>query len=66
MKLKEKNIECPHCGHHLFVELDYSAGDQDFFVDCSNCCNPIHLNMHIDEMRQKLELTVDSDNEQIY
>ncbi|MDA1382218.1 CPXCG motif-containing cysteine-rich protein [Plesiomonas shigelloides subsp. oncorhynchi] len=26
----EKVIECPHCGHHMRVALDYSNGNQSF------------------------------------
>ena len=41
-------------------------GDQDYYDECSACCNLIHLNMHIDYSRNKLELHVDSDDEQIF
>ena len=64
--LKHTEIVCPHCGHHHHIELDCSNGDQDYIEDCSNCCNPIHLNMHLDEVNRKVELNVSSDNEQIY
>ncbi|KPM78510.1 CPXCG motif-containing cysteine-rich protein [Pseudoalteromonas lipolytica] len=61
-----QRISCPHCGHHIHVALDASDGDQDYYEDCAACCNPIHLNMHIDYARNKLELHVDSDDEQIF
>ena len=64
--LYQKRISCPHCGHHIFVSLDASNGDQDMYEDCAACCNPIHLNMHIDYAHNKLELHVDSDDEQIF
>ena len=41
-------------------------GDQDYVEECSACCNPIHLNMHIDHAHKKLELHIDSDDEQIF
>jgi transcription elongation factor Elf1 len=66
VQLKHTTIICPHCGHHLHIELDYSSGDQDFYEDCANCCNPIHLNMHINELAKKLNVTVTSDDEQFY
>jgi transcription elongation factor Elf1 len=65
-KTSEKRISCPHCGHHLHVTLDSSAGDQDYYDECPSCCKEIHFNMHIDEYRQKIQLAVDSDDEQIF
>lgn len=64
--LKHTDIDCPHCGHPLHLDLDCSNGDQDYIEDCSNCCNPIHLNMHIDEVHRKIELSVSADDEQFY
>lgn len=64
--LSEQRIECPHCGHHLFITLDPSAGDQDYYEDCPSCCNEIHLNMHIDDYYQKIQLAIDSDDEQVF
>ena len=61
-----KTIECPHCGHHVHFEFDASNGDQDYFEDCSACCNPIHLNVHVDESELKVVVNVDADDEQIY
>jgi transcription elongation factor Elf1 len=61
-----KRIHCPHCGHHSLVELDSSAGDQNYYEECPFCCNEIHLNMHIDEYQQQIQLTIDSDDEQIF
>ena len=50
----------------MHVVLDPSNGDQDYYEDCSNCCNNIHLNLHINELQRKLELNVSTDNEQVY
>ncbi len=61
-----QRITCPHCGHHIHVALDASEGDQDFIEDCTACCNPIHLNMHIDYALNKVELHIDSDDEQVF
>lgn len=66
MDIKHTDIECPHCGHHLHVDLDYSNGDQDYYEDCPNCCNPIRLIVHLNEVTRTVELTVSSDDEQIY
>ena len=61
-----KTIVCPHCGHHTPIELDASQGDQEFYEECMACCNPIHLRLHRDEQRDRLQLYVDADDEQIY
>lgn len=66
MELKETTIICPHCGHPMHIQLDYSNGDQDYFEDCPNCCRAVHLNMHLDEERRRLDINVKSDDEQIY
>ncbi|MBY6185445.1 CPXCG motif-containing cysteine-rich protein [Marinobacter hydrocarbonoclasticus] len=68
MKLgaSEQIITCPHCGYHTRVQIDSSGGDQEFFEDCSACCSPIHLRLHIDELEQKVQLFVDADDEQNY
>lgn len=60
-KVADLRIECPHCGHHVYVTIDPTSGDQDYYDECSACCNDIHLNMHIDEYRQKIELAINSD-----
>lgn len=64
--LINKRISCPHCGHNIHVALDSSAGDQNYYDECPACCKEIHFDLHIDEYRQKVELTVDSDDEQIF
>lgn len=61
-----QRITCPHCGNHIHLDIDASMGDQDYIEECSACCNPIHLNMHIDHVNKKLELHIDSDDEQIF
>lgn len=66
LELKELRICCPHCGHHLFITLDTTLGDQDYYDDCPACCKEIHLNMHIDEYYQKVQLAIDSDDEQVF
>lgn len=62
----DQRISCPHCGHNIYVTLDPTEGDQDYYDECPACCKDIHLNMHIDEYHQKLQLAVDSDDEQVF
>lgn len=63
MQLKHTQIDCPYCGHALNIELDYSNGDQDYYEDCANCCNPIHLQLHIDEAHHQLQIKIGRDDD---
>ncbi len=64
--LKHADIRCPHCGHPVHLDIDCSNGDQDYLEECANCYNTIHLHMHMNDLRKKVELSVSSDDEQIY
>lgn len=66
METFHKKINCPHCGHFAHFSFDKSNGDQNYYEDCPNCCNPVHFSLHVDELHHKVEVTVDSDDEQIY
>lgn len=70
MKLAEgesrQTIKCPHCGHHLHIMLDASNGDQDFFDECPNCCHDIHIKLHLDDLHRTLNVSIISDDEQVY
>lgn len=59
----EATITCPHCASHTDVALDASNGDQDFYEDCSQCCHPIHIKLHRNELTNKLEVSVNSDED---
>ncbi len=61
-----QRIACPHCGHHIHLDLDASMGDQDYYEECSACCNSIHFRLLHDEQHNKLQLIVDADDEQIF
>ncbi len=66
MNVKQTDIICPHCGHPLHIELDVSNGDQDYYEDCANCCNPIHVKFHIDDQYKNVQVNISSDDDQIY
>ncbi len=59
----ERHVKCPHCGHSISITLDASNGDQEFYDDCPACCHAIHLNMHVDELNDKVELSIEDDYE---
>ncbi len=62
----ERHFACPHCGHSIEITLDASHGSQEFYDDCPACCRAIHLNMQVDEVNEKILLSVDADDEQFF
>ncbi|NOH96355.1 CPXCG motif-containing cysteine-rich protein [Vibrio sp. 99-70-13A1] len=62
----EKRVNCPHCGHSIGITLDASNGSQDFYDDCPACCRAIHLDMQVDELNDRINLTIDADDEQVF
>ncbi|WP_432473587.1 CPXCG motif-containing cysteine-rich protein [Amphritea sp. HPY] len=38
-------IHCPYCGEAIEIEVDCSAGDQEYIEDCQVCCCPIQLSV---------------------
>lgn len=66
MELKHTRIDCPHCGHAMHLELDASNGDQDYFEECPNCCEMIHITLHKDDLLRRLDVKVSADDEQVY
>ncbi len=64
--LSERYIQCPQCGHWIPITLDASNGDQEFYEECPACCNAIHINMQLNQIRDKLDITIDADDEQIF
>ncbi|MFA0193683.1 CPXCG motif-containing cysteine-rich protein [Vibrio artabrorum] len=65
-KYTEKHVSCPHCGHGISITLDASNGSQDFYDDCPACCHAIHLDMQVDEVRNRINLSIDADDEQVF
>jgi len=39
--MEEMSFACPYCGETINVLIDSSAGDQEYYEDCSVCCAPI-------------------------
>ena len=34
-------FQCPHCWEVIEMELEVSAGAQEYVQDCEVCCNPL-------------------------
>jgi len=47
--LVEANLQCPYCWESLEVLVDCSTPAQSYVEDCSVCCNPILVNVEVDE-----------------
>jgi len=56
------DIDCPYCGESINIMLDNSAGEQEYYEDCSVCCRPILFTLKLDELF-KLTLSVKTDDE---
>lgn len=46
--LEARQIDCPYCGENFDLEVDCSAGDQQYIEDCPTCCQPIEISTAID------------------
>ncbi|MDA0147596.1 MULTISPECIES: CPXCG motif-containing cysteine-rich protein [Vibrio] len=62
----EKQVSCPHCGHSIGITLDASNGNQEFYDDCPACCNAVHYNLVVNEQMNRIDLSIDADDEQIF
>ncbi|WP_261817338.1 CPXCG motif-containing cysteine-rich protein [Vibrio gallicus] len=62
----DKYVSCPHCGQTITVAIDTTQGNQDFYHDCPACCNSIHMNITLDEVRDRVDFSLDADDEQIF
>lgn len=62
----QRTVSCPHCGADTDLMIDGSQGSQEYYEDCSVCCNPIRVVITSNELRDKLEVSVDADDEQIF
>ena len=45
----EKNIHCPFCDEVITLLIDPSISEQSYVEDCQVCCQPINVDVVIDE-----------------
>lgn len=64
--LREATLQCPHCGHHINLEIDTSEEEQDYQDECAACGDDIHVRLHRDIGDDKLHVRIDADDEQYY
>jgi hypothetical protein len=44
-----ERIQCPYCGESFETLVDLSAGSASYIEDCQVCCQPIELNLEVDD-----------------
>jgi hypothetical protein len=42
-------INCPYCGEAFATQADASAGSCTYVEDCQVCCQPIEMELRVDE-----------------
>ncbi len=47
--IDEATVTCPWCGEPIALTIDRSAGNQSYTEDCSVCCSPMTVTVHIDD-----------------
>lgn len=49
-------VSCPYCGEAFETSADISAGPSKYVEDCQICCQPIEMELRIDDNGGFLEL----------
>ncbi|MFC0676777.1 CPXCG motif-containing cysteine-rich protein [Lysobacter korlensis] len=57
-----ERVKCPYCGEYTVLSIEPVAEDQRYVEDCSVCCRPMMVDVHVDEDGVPL-VTVESENE---
>ena len=47
--LEEQQLSCPYCGECITVLIDCSLAEQSYIEDCQVCCQPIVLDVTIND-----------------
>jgi hypothetical protein len=42
-------VACPYCGEHFETSADASAGPCKYVEDCQVCCQPIEMEIRVDD-----------------
>ena len=46
--MEEHFFQCPYCWEDISMLVDYSISNQNYIEDCESCCNPIQLDVVIE------------------
>jgi transcription elongation factor Elf1 len=47
--MHEHFFHCPHCFQEISMLIDLSISKQSYVEDCEVCCNPLQINLEIEE-----------------
>ena len=61
--LEVETVMCPYCGEGTDVEVDISAGAQQYIEDCQVCCRPIEFVISIEEDGKSYHINARRDDE---
>mgnify|MGYP000390954614 FL=1 len=56
-----QRVQCPYCGEPIVLQVDDSAGEQEYIEYCSVCCRPIEVRLCRDGDCWRLEVRRDDD-----
>ncbi|MGJ3234475.1 CPXCG motif-containing cysteine-rich protein [Marivirga sp.] len=45
----EHFFQCPHCFQEISMLIDISVSKQSYVEDCEVCCNPLQINLEIED-----------------
>jgi hypothetical protein len=45
----EHFFHCPHCFQEISMLVDASISKQAYVEDCEVCCNPLQINLELEE-----------------
>ena len=51
-------VSCPYCGEEFETSVDASAGLCSYVEDCQICCQPIDMELRVDENGAFMELVL--------
>lgn len=64
--LQDASVECPHCGHHIHLDIELSEDSQRYQDECPACGGDILLEIHRSPADDRLHLRISADDEQYY
>ncbi len=54
--------QCPYCGEAIELLIDDSQAEQDYIEDCQVCCQPISVQVWVDD-DSEIRLVLRSESE---
>ena len=58
--LESALVTCPYCWETVELELDLSAGSQLYTEDCPVCCQPMRVNLAVDDDDFRVEVEAEN------